>query len=158
MGLATAKLLATRGAIISLADINEKALNAAIQSLSNSEKHISSVVDVRNSKSVNEWIQSTVEKLGKLDGAVNMAGVITPAASVAEETDDNWDFTFAVNTRGVFFCLRAQLNAMKPGGSIVSSAQISRSTEAMLNVFEIGLCCKRLRSNGCPRCLGILCQ
>jgi NAD(P)-dependent dehydrogenase (short-subunit alcohol dehydrogenase family) len=125
MGLATAKLLATRGAIISLADINEKALDIAIQSLSNSEKHISSVVDVRNSKSVNEWIQSTVEKLGKLDGAVNMAGVITPAASVADETDDNWDFTFAVNTRGVFFCLRAQLNAMKPGGSIVSSAQIS---------------------------------
>ncbi|KAJ5861236.1 Short-chain dehydrogenase/reductase SDR [Penicillium soppii] len=124
MGLATAKLLATRGAIISLADINEKALDIAIQSLSNSEKHISSVVDVRNSKSVNEWIQSTVEKLGKLDGAVNMAGVITPAASVADETDDNWDFTFAVNTRGVFFCLRAQLNAMKPGGSIVSAASV----------------------------------
>jgi NAD(P)-dependent dehydrogenase (short-subunit alcohol dehydrogenase family) len=158
MGLATAKLLATRGAIISLADINEKALNAAIQSLANSEKHISSVVDVRSSKSVNEWIQSTVEKLGQLDGAVNMAGVITLAASVAEETDENWDFTFSVNTRGVFFCLRAQLNAMKPGGSIVSFAQTLRPTEEMLSIARTGLCRKCLWSNGRRRCLGLLCQ
>ncbi|KAJ5466247.1 Short-chain dehydrogenase/reductase SDR [Penicillium desertorum] len=124
MGLATAQLLASRGARISLADINERALEDAIQSLPNSDKHMSTVIDVRNSKSVDGWIQSTVDKLGKLDGAVNMAGVITPAAPITEETDDNWDFTFAVNTRGVFFCLRAQLKAMKAGGSIVSAASV----------------------------------
>ncbi|KAJ5473186.1 Short-chain dehydrogenase/reductase SDR [Penicillium sp. IBT 31633x] len=124
MGLATAKLLAGRGAIISLADINERALEEAVQSLPNSDKHISTVVDVRDSKSVDGWIQSTVDKFGKLDGAVNMAGVITPAAPITEETDDDWDFTFAVNTRGVFFCLRAELKAMKAGGSIVSAASV----------------------------------
>ncbi|KGO49969.1 Short-chain dehydrogenase/reductase SDR [Penicillium expansum] len=124
MGLATAKLLASRGAIISLADINEKALGEAIKSLPNSEKHMTTAIDVRSSKSVDSWIQSTVEKLGKLDGAVNMAGIITPAAPITEETDDNWDFTFSVNTRGVFFCLRAELKAMKAGGSIVSAASV----------------------------------
>ncbi|KAF3028630.1 hypothetical protein E8E15_010480 [Penicillium rubens] len=124
MGLATAQLLASRGARISLADINEKALEEAIESLPNSDKHMFTVIDVRNSKSVDGWIQLTVDRLGKLDGAVNIAGVISPAAPIIEETDDNWDFTFAVNTRGVFFCLRAQLKAMKAGGSIVSAASV----------------------------------
>ncbi|KAE8366747.1 hypothetical protein BDV27DRAFT_170538 [Aspergillus caelatus] len=122
MGLATAKLLASRGAIISLADINETAVKAATESLSGSDKHMYTVVDVRSSQSVDSWIKSTVEKLGKLDGAVNMAGVITPAKPITEETDETWDFNFAVNTRGVFFCLRAQLKVMTAGGSIVSAA------------------------------------
>lgn len=120
MGLATAKLLASRGAIISLADINEAAVKEATASLTGSDKHMYTVVDVRSSQSVDSWIKSTVERLGKLDGAVNMAGVITPAKPITEETDDTWDFNFAVNTRGVFFCLRAQLKAMTAGGSIVS--------------------------------------
>lgn len=135
MGLATAKLLASRGAIISLADINEKALEHAIESLPNSEKHMTTAIDVRNRISVDGWIQSTVDRLGKLDGAVNMAGIITPAAPIKEETDENWDFTFSVNTRGVFFCLRAELNAMKAGGSIVSPIPVSDLKDTMLKPF-----------------------
>lgn len=120
MGLATAKLLASRGAAIALADINEAAVKSAKESLSGNDRHMCSLVDVRSSQSVNAWIKSVVERLGKLDGAVNMAGIITTATPVAEETDENWEFNFAVNTRGVFFCIRAELNAMKAGGSIVS--------------------------------------
>jgi NAD(P)-dependent dehydrogenase (short-subunit alcohol dehydrogenase family) len=119
MGLATAQLLASRGAVISIADINEAAMQTAVASLTDSHKHIYSAPDVRGSQSVNVWIQSTVKKLGKVDGAVNMAGIIRPVSMVAELTDDNWDFTFAVNVRGVFNCIRAQLQAMKDGGSIV---------------------------------------
>lgn len=119
MGLATTELLASRGAVISLADINEEALKTAMQSLPNSSQHMCTVVDVRSSKSVDEWIDSTVQKFGKLDGAVNMAGVITPATLVVQETDEHWDFAFNVNARGVFFCVRAQLRAMKSGASIV---------------------------------------
>lgn len=119
MGLATAKLLASRGAHVSLADINEAAMKTAIRTLDNPDKHIYTVLDVCDSISVNTWIDSTIQRLGKLDGAVNMAGIITKATPLREESDENWDFNFAVNTRGVFFCLRAQLNAMTAGGSIV---------------------------------------
>jgi NAD(P)-dependent dehydrogenase (short-subunit alcohol dehydrogenase family) len=126
MGLATAKLLASRGAIISLADINEEAVKTATNSLPGSDQHMYTVIDVRESKTVDAWIESTMLKLGKLDGAVNMAGIITPTAKVAEETDQNWDFSFAVNARGVFFCIRAQLKAMRAGGSIVSSHDVQK--------------------------------
>jgi len=139
MGLATAKLLASRGAIISLADINEEAVKTSTKSLSGSDKHMYTVVDVRNSQSVNTWIESTVQTLGKLDGAVNMAGVITRATPITEETDANWDFNFAVNARGVFFCLRAQLKAMKAGGSIVSLLRdfVSYGTLGTCTEFDI---------------------
>ena len=125
MGLATAKLLASRGATISVADLNEKALSTVLESLqgsgSSEQPHIAQVIDVRDSKTIDAWIQSTVQRLGKLDGAVNMAGVITPACPVTRMTDADWDFNFAVNARGVFACIRAQVNAMtSSGGSIVS--------------------------------------
>ncbi|KAF2154453.1 hypothetical protein K461DRAFT_327400 [Myriangium duriaei CBS 260.36] len=124
MGLATAKLLASRGALLSLADFNGTALQTALDSLPGSESHILSVVDVRNSKSVDAWIQATIDKFGKLDGAVNMAGIIRPAVPVAKLSDDDWENTFAVNAKGVFACLRAELKAMKAGGSIVSAASV----------------------------------
>ena len=132
MGLATAQLLASRGAVLSLGDLNETALLAAVESLPHNssissssdqtkkKKHMVQVIDVRKSETVDSWIQETVRMFGRLDGAVNMAGVITPACPVASMTDAAWDFVFAVNARGVFSCIRAQVNAMKGGGSIVS--------------------------------------
>ncbi|KAJ0384528.1 hypothetical protein COL922a_008185 [Colletotrichum nupharicola] len=111
-----------RGAKISLADINESSLKEAVASLPDSDSHICEVVDVRDGEAVDKWIQNTVKKYGKLDGAVNMAGVITHATPVAELTDKDWDFVFAVNAKGVFNCIRSQLKAMSAGASIVSAA------------------------------------
>ncbi|KAF4457615.1 hypothetical protein F53441_488 [Fusarium austroafricanum] len=123
MGLATAQLLATRGAIISLADINEENLKKAKGSLSG-DKHIYQVVDVSKSESVNAWIKQTITTFGKLDGAVNMAGIIAEPVPLTEYSDEVWDKMFAVNTRGVFNCLRAELKAMSDGASIVSAASV----------------------------------
>ncbi|KAK9797627.1 hypothetical protein SCARD494_03456 [Seiridium cardinale] len=127
MGLATAQLLASRGTIISLADINKTALKekTASQAKHITEKqHIHTIINVRDSRSVDEWIQTTVQSLGRLDGAVNMAGIIKHATSIVESTDEDWASTMAVNARGIYACLRAQLKAMIAGGSIVSAASV----------------------------------
>ncbi|CAF3542666.1 unnamed protein product [Fusarium graminearum] len=123
MGLATAQLLASRGAIISLADINEEVLKSVLNSLSGNG-HIYQVVDVSKSESVNAWIKQTIDKFGKLDSAVNMAGIIAEPTPLTEYTDEVWDRMFAVNTRGVFNCLRAELKTITAGGSIVSAASV----------------------------------
>jgi len=126
MGLATAQLLASRGAHISLADLNE-GLKDAISTLAGSddkEQHLHTVVDVRKTASVDSWIEATVQKFGRLDGAVNMAGVIVKATPIADANDEDWEFVMGVNATGVFRCLRAQLRAMKEqGGSIVSGTR-----------------------------------
>jgi NAD(P)-dependent dehydrogenase (short-subunit alcohol dehydrogenase family) len=77
--------------------------------------------------SVDDWISATVTKFGKLDGAANLAGVIgrqNNTAGVADIDDDDWDFIFNVNTKGLMFCLRAQAPVMNEGGSIVNAASI----------------------------------
>lgn len=119
MGLAAAQLLASRGASISMADLNEEALKTAIDTLPGGhERHIAIRVDVRNETSVDSWIEKTVQRFGKLDGAVNMAGVLGPSVPTTELTKEQLEFVFSVNVFGVFNCLRAQLRVMK-SGSIV---------------------------------------
>lgn len=116
-------MLASRGALLSLADSNESGLESAIKGLSGTG-HISTVVDVRKSLQVNSWIEKTVEKNGPLAGAVNLAGVVGNFRHVKDETDEAWDLIMGINATGVFNCLRAELNNMKKGGSIVSSVNI----------------------------------
>lgn len=91
IGLATARLLASRGAVLALADQNQKGLDETIKSLSGSS-HTSHVVDVRDGKQVSSWITDVFQKHGKLDAAVNAAGVLGPPTLVADTTDDNWNF------------------------------------------------------------------
>ncbi|KAI1035786.1 hypothetical protein LB505_003828 [Fusarium chuoi] len=123
IGLAVAKLLASRRAQLSLADMNKAGLEDALKSLTG-DGHIITQVDVRDSQEVNAWIEKTVSVFGKLDGAVNMAGVFTHGTCLRDETDETWDFIMGVNARGVFNCLRAELNHIKSGGSIVSAASV----------------------------------
>lgn len=125
IGLALSRLLAGRGAILSLADVDNAGLDAALGSLPG-KGHITTVVDVRKSAAVNAWIEKTVKELGKIDCAANVAGVHTGKGSgLADETDEHWDLTMDVNAKGVFFCMRAQLKAMTDGGSIVNAASVA---------------------------------
>lgn len=140
MGLATAQVLAAKGALVSLADISETALLASKATLERPYDHLYVPVDVSKSQSVDAWIQETVRHFGRLDGAVNMAGVIAAASPVTEVSDDDWDRTFSVNTRGVFNCMRAQLKSMSAGGSIVSELPLQIVTRPSV-----------LNSDRCPR-------
>lgn len=61
MGLETAKLLASKGAEVSLADVQGKALNEAAAEIQRSGATVMvTVVDVRNRDQVESWIRSTV--------------------------------------------------------------------------------------------------
>ena len=110
---------------MSRADSNNEALGNAVKLLEQSEKHMITTVDVCDGSAVNEWIRQTVAKYGKLDGAVNMAGIITHATPITETCDDDWKRTFDINVTGVFNCLRAQIRAMGDSSSIVSISRPS---------------------------------
>jgi NAD(P)-dependent dehydrogenase (short-subunit alcohol dehydrogenase family) len=79
------------------------------------------IVDVGDSKVVTAWINKIVSDHGKLDGAANLAGMVRVQRELKDETDEAWAKTMHINADGVFYCLRAELNVMREGGSIVGS-------------------------------------
>lgn len=128
MGMETARLFASKGAKLSLADIQEKPLKDLEAELQQSGAQVMSrVVDVSKRKTVEDWIDATVATLGKLDGAANLAGVIgkqNNLAGIHEIDDDDWDFIYGVNTKGLLNCLRAEVPHFNSGASIVNAASI----------------------------------
>jgi len=110
IGLETAKLLAFKGAKVSLADVQEGPLRKVVDDIKNSGGTASgTVVDVRERKQVEAWIDATVKEFGKLDGAANIAGVIGKGIGIRgieQIEDDDWDFVLGINTKGVLNCLR----------------------------------------------------
>ncbi|KAH6673090.1 3-oxoacyl-reductase [Halenospora varia] len=131
IGLATAHLLASRGAILSLADLQDAALSTAAASIS--EKYPNTQIhtfplDVRSAASVDAWIAAIVEKFSRLDGAANLAGVIGKSigiGGIADIEENEWDFIIGVNLTGVMHCLRAEMKVISEGGSIVNAASIA---------------------------------
>ena len=73
-------------------------------------------MDVRNAQQVEDWITKTATQHGHLDGAANLAGVISPAQGVALIEDypySEFEFIIDVNLKGVYNCLAAELRTMK---------------------------------------------
>lgn len=129
IGLETAKLLAARGAKLSLADISGPALEEAVANIRNVGGTVTSkVVDVRNREEVEGWIAHTIDHYKqKLDGAVNLAGVLPKQAMIANIEDidqEDWDRVLGVNINGTLNCLRAELKFMSSKSSIVNAASV----------------------------------
>lgn len=128
IGLATAKILSKRGAAVGIADVDPEAMKSAEEYFSPLGVPFTiSRVDISKRIEVESWIDSVVDKFGRLDGAANVAGVIGKhhgITSVEEIDDAEWDKIIAVNLTGTMYCLRAELRKVADGGSIVNVSSI----------------------------------
>ncbi|GFN17092.1 SDR family NAD(P)-dependent oxidoreductase [Aspergillus tubingensis] len=125
IGLATARLLAQRGAALSIADINAEGLGKArtlIESENSPKSHIlTTALDVRDSAQVDSWIKRSTDKLGPIYGAANVARVTEKQLSGNPLDAAEWDHIIGTNLTGVMHCVRAQArNASSEGASIVN--------------------------------------
>jgi NAD(P)-dependent dehydrogenase (short-subunit alcohol dehydrogenase family) len=82
--------------------------------------------DVRDEGSVKDAVARTVEAFGRLDFAVNGAGIGGDMAPLERASQDVWDDVMAVNARGVWLAMRAEIPAMlaSGGGAIVNMSSI----------------------------------
>jgi len=140
IGRATATLLASHSILLSLADVNAKALETVQDEL---QRHfptssiLVTVVDVRSQEACSSWIAQTVAHFGRpVAGAANLAGAFGP--SIAQEcgairhiTDAEFDSVMAVNVKGTLNSLRAELPHVvegskgRGGGAIVNAASVA---------------------------------
>ncbi|KAM6517453.1 hypothetical protein FSOLCH5_008414 [Fusarium solani] len=110
-GLEIAKILITKGATLSIPDIQDAALQSAASQL----KELGGPDAKR-----------TVAEFAGLHCAVNFAGVVDDQMGARnmsqQDDDDDYNFVMNVNLLGVWNCMRAELNNMKSGGSIVNAS------------------------------------
>jgi NAD(P)-dependent dehydrogenase (short-subunit alcohol dehydrogenase family) len=83
------------------------------------------VTDVRDEASVQNLVEQTLARFGRIDILVNDAGVWIPGP-IQEYSLDDWQTTIDTNLRGAFLCTRAVFEPMgrAGGGSIVNISSV----------------------------------
>jgi NAD(P)-dependent dehydrogenase (short-subunit alcohol dehydrogenase family) len=118
MGLATAQAFASAGAAIVLADINAAAVRAATEALTSAgHQAIAVTCDVSDEAQAAAMVERAVSAFGRLDMAFNNAGIQVPPSDAADETAEHFDRVNAVNLRGVWTCMKHELQQMRSQGS-----------------------------------------
>ena len=138
MGLATAKAFAQAGAAVVLADVNGDAARAAAEALvAEGYKAIGIHCDVANMDEVEAMVNETVATFGRLDVAFNNAGVQSPVAETADADAKDYDFVMGVNLRGVWNCMKFELQQMRKQGSgaIVNNSSLG----GLVGIAERGI-------------------
>ena len=132
MGLAAAKMFAEAGAAVVLSDYKEdQVAHAAEQLLSLGHKAISIVCDVSDEAQVEALVGRAVSEFGQLDAAFNNAGAMAKVAPIVEGQRDEWERVIGINLRGVWTCMKYELQQMKRqdwGGAIVNNASVGAMT------------------------------
>ncbi|KAL4985912.1 hypothetical protein BDW68DRAFT_179271 [Aspergillus falconensis] len=116
IGKATAYSFARYGVTqLALADINLSAAQTTARELESSFLGVEVLplnIDVAKEASVNEAVALTVRKFGRIDYAVNNAGIGGSGALSAEHSMEDWVRTMDVNLRGVWLSSRAEISVM----------------------------------------------
>lgn len=128
LGAATALQFAREGARVVLAARRAPESEAVRQKIAalGGEAHCVRT-DVSRGAEVQAMVASALERFGRLDCAVNCAGVVGPVRTpVAEVEEDQWDQLMGINLKGVWLCLKYEIPAMlaRGGGAIVNVASI----------------------------------
>ena len=118
LGLATAKAFAESGASVVLADWHEEAAQSAAKELANKgHKTLAVRCDVSDDAQVEAMVKRAVATFGRLDAAYNNAGVQNLLAETADTTQEDYDRVMGINLRGVWSCMKFELQQMRKQGS-----------------------------------------
>jgi len=128
IGKAAALAFSKEGGTIIVSDINEtNGLETVSEIIKNNGKAVFFKIDVSNFEMVKNLMDFIIEKYGRLDVAINNAGVGGDFGKITDITLESWNKTMSINSSGVFYCIKNQIPIMlKQGkGVILNTSSIA---------------------------------
>lgn len=126
IGKAAVEMFVSEGARVIIGDVNSDAIGALIGQLGHNYAD-GAVVDVRDEEAVERMVAQAIRRFGRLDIAVNNAGVggFSPIQDYALE---DWDRVLGISLTGTFLCIKHEAKRLieqAQGGSIINIASLN---------------------------------
>ena len=126
IGEATVLRFSEEGAKIVINDVNAEDANKVAKKVkANGSEVLVRIADVTNKNDIEDMLNKTIEKFGRLDILVNNAG-INRDSFVKKMSEEQWDKVIEINLKGTFLCAQAALGQMikQNYGKIINTASI----------------------------------
>ena len=127
IGRAIAKKFADLGASVIIGDLNIAGAEQTVSMLENptgKQKHAAIKLNVTQKSDVQAAMEWVKENYGCIDILMNNAGV-SSMRHLVDLTEEEWDFNFNVNSKGVFLVTQAAAPLLKDGGRIVNTCSMA---------------------------------
>ena len=128
IGRASTIAFAKEGASVVVGDVATESGNETAEMIKkNGGEAIFVKTDVSRANDVEMLVKNTVASYGRLDYAINNAGVEGKTATIADYAEQDWDRIIDINLKGVWLCMKYEIPAMLKhgGGAIVNVASIA---------------------------------
>jgi NAD(P)-dependent dehydrogenase (short-subunit alcohol dehydrogenase family) len=129
IGKAVAHRFASESAYVAVSDVSEESGRSVVEELTSDGFAASFChVDVSSADSIRDLIQTVIAQFGRLDCAVNNAGISGPTGTPTADVDESdWDSVMAINLKGIWLSMKYELPVMtaQGGGSIVNMSSVS---------------------------------
>jgi NAD(P)-dependent dehydrogenase (short-subunit alcohol dehydrogenase family) len=125
LGQAAARQLAGRGARIVVADVNDDGGEATVAGITgDGGEAVYRHTDVTDEAEVEAVVALAVDTFGRLDCALNNAGMTGPSKQTADYTLEEWNTVVGLNLTSVFLCMKHEIPRMveQGGGAIVNTS------------------------------------
>jgi len=117
IGRATAEAFAAKGAWVVVAARRQDELASLVTDIETRGGKATAIkTDVSAKKDVERMVAHAIEMYGRLDYAVNNAGIEGQLAGITDLTEEDWGNVLNINLTGTFLCLKYQARAMIAGG------------------------------------------
>jgi len=118
IGRATAKAFLDRGMRVAVNGRTIESVSTAIAELGGGDRLVAAPGDIATVAGCESAVTATIKAFGSLDVLVNNAGVYT-RTPIAGSDEQLWDWVMDANVKGVFFCGRAALDALRESRGVI---------------------------------------
>lgn len=129
IGRATAELFADKGVSVVVAARREEELTDVVKGIvANGGKATFVKTDVSSGRDAKRMVEHAIDSFGRLDFAVNNAGIEGKLSGIADLNEEDWDQVLDINLKGTYLCMKYEAEAMLAagnGGAIVNVGSVN---------------------------------